>query len=96
MYGAGEIAVRDAYDLASAKLLDAPALQTALDRSGPRVLCVVTEIVRRLPRGWAANTDKPLLEPRFRWIEDELKDAALDALAVPPSPGGNGIEGLGR
>ena len=96
MYGAGEIAVRDAYDLASARLLDLPALQAALDRSGPRVLRVVNEIIRRLPRGWSAGAAKPLLEPRFVWSEGALKDATLDALAALPSHGGRSGEGPGR
>ena len=43
MYEAGEIAVRNAYDLACARLLDPAALHDALGRSGPRVLYVVAK-----------------------------------------------------
>ena len=94
MYGALEIATRDTYDLACAKQFDLPALQDALARIVPWELHVVSELIRRLPRGWSRDSVKPLLEPCFEWNEQELKENVLAALGIPlPEPDDGGFKG---
>ena len=51
MYASGEIAARDAYDLACAKRSDLSVLQCALGNVDPREIHVVREIVRTIPEG---------------------------------------------
>ena len=80
MYEGGEIAVRDAYDLACARKHDPQALGQARAHVSPRVLETVSEIIRQLPPGWSAESEKPLLEPRYAWSEAELQERALSAL----------------
>ena len=94
MYAALEIVVRDTYDLACAKQFDLPALQDALGKVVPGELHIVSELIRRLPRGWSSDTFKPLLEPCFQWSEEELKEGVLSALGIPlPEPGDGGFKG---
>ena len=80
MYEGGEIAVRDAYDLASARKHDPQALAQARAHVSPRVLATVSEIIRQLPQGWSAEPEKALIEPRYAWSEAELQEQALAAL----------------
>ena len=80
MYESGEIASRDAYDLACALTHDPHALGQACAHVSPRVLSTVSEIIRQLPAGWSAESDKPLIEPRYAWSEAELRQQALAAL----------------
>ena len=89
MYAGGEIATRDAYDLACARQFDLPALQDALGRIDPREIYVVREIVREMPAGRLIDDRvKRVIEPRFQWTGEVLKEAVLEALSVPPvAPG---------
>ena len=86
MYEGGEIAVRDAYDLACARKHDPRALTQARSHISPRVLEMVAEIIRQLPAGWSGESEKPLIEPRYAWTETELQEAALAALHTPSGP----------
>ena len=86
MYESGEIAARDTYDLACARRHDPPALEQACAHVSPRVLATVSEIIGQLPEGWAAGSEKPLLEPRYAWSEAELQREALAALRTRCGP----------
>ena len=86
MYEGGEIAVRDAYDLACARKHDPRALTQARSHISPRVLEMVAEIIRQLPAGWSGESENPLIEPRYAWTETELQEAALAALHTPSGP----------
>ena len=86
MYEGGEIAVRDAYDLACARKHDPRALTQARSHISPRVLEMVAEIIRQLPAGWSGESEKPLIEPRYAWTETELQEAARAALHTPSGP----------
>ena len=88
MYEGGEIAVRDSYDLACARRHDPDALARACAHVSPRVLATVSEIIRQLPEGWSAETERPLIEPRYAWSEAELQAQALAALRAPSGPKG--------
>ncbi len=80
MYQAGEIPVRDAYDLASAAEHDPEALARAREHTSPRVLSAVSSIVEALPTGWAEDDMKALIEAQHRWTEDDLRERLLAAL----------------
>lgn len=85
MYQSGEIAVRDAYDLAASAIHDPVALALAREHTSPRVLETVRAIVDALPDGWSANDTKALIEPQHRWSEGELRERLLTALRTKPS-----------
>ena len=85
MYQSGEIAVRDAYDLAASALHDPAALARACEHTSTRVLETVRAIVDALPDGWSANDTKTLIEPQHRWSERELRERLLAALRTEPS-----------
>ena len=85
MYQAGEIAVRDAYDLAASAIHDPAALAQACEHTSPRVLESVRAIVDALPDGWSANDTKALIEPQHQWSEGELREGLLAALRTDPS-----------
>ena len=72
--------MRDTYDLACARIHDAQALAQARSHASPRVLAMVSEIIRQLPEGWSADADKALIQPRYAWSEAELQSGALAAL----------------
>ena len=82
MYEGGEIAVRDTYDLACARMHDPQALAQARSHASPRVLATVSEIIMQLPEGWSADSDKALIQPRYAWSEAELQSGALAALRL--------------
>lgn len=87
MYAGGEIAARDAYDLACARRFDLSALQRALGNVDPREIHVVREIIRTIPEGRLIDDGvKPVIEPCFEWTGEALKEAVLEALGVPPTP----------
>ena len=87
MYASGEIAVRDAYDLACARRFDLSALQCALGNIDPREVHVVREIIRTIPVGRLIDDEvKPVIEPCFEWTGETLKEVVLEALRVPPAP----------
>ena len=87
MYASGEIAARDAYDLACARRFDLPALQCALGSIDSREVHVVREIIRTIPEGRLIDDGvKPVIEPCFEWTGEDLKEAVLEALRVPPAP----------
>ena len=88
MYESGEIAARDSYDLACALRHDPHALGQACAHVSPRVLATVSEIIRQLPGGWSAESEKPLIEPRYAWSEAELRQQALAALRTRCGPKG--------
>ena len=83
MYEGGEIAVRDAYDLAAAGKHDPDALVRACEHASPQVLETVSEVIELLPTGWSEESEKPLIDPRYRWSETELEEQALAALRTP-------------
>ena len=80
MYEGGEIAVRDAYDLACARLHDPHSLTQARAQTSQRVLTTIAEIIKQLPDGWTAGTEKRLLNPHYAWTEAEIRKGALAAL----------------
>lgn len=87
MYASGEIAARDAYDLACASRFDLSALQCALGNIDPREIHVVREIIRTIPEGRLIDDGvKPVIEPCFQWAGETLKEAVLEALDTPPAP----------
>lgn len=90
MYRSGEIAVRDAYDLATAALHDPASLAQAREHTSPRVLSTVSAIVEALPRGWSQDDIKALIDPQYRWSERELGDRLLAALEAEPAHDGRG------
>lgn len=94
MYQAGEITVRDAYDLGAASIHDPAALARACAHTSPRVLSTVSSIIGALPRGWSGNDMKALIEPRHRWSEDGLRKRVVAALQSKPFSHG-GREGPG-
>ena len=83
IYEAGEIVVRDLYDIACAAECDLPALQEAVGGLAQGELYVANELIKHLPAGWSQDNFKPLLDPRFQWDEPELMERALSALATP-------------
>lgn len=96
MYESGEIAARDSYDLACARRHAPHALGQACAHVSPRVLETVSEIIRQLPPGWSAASEKPLIEPRYAWSEAELQQQTLAALRTrcgPKGPRPGGPEG---
>ena len=95
MYAAGEIAPRDACDLACARRFDLSALQCALSNIDPREVHVVREIVRTIPAGRLIDDGvKPVIEPCVQWTGEALREALLKALSVPPEDD-SGNSGLG-
>ena len=90
MYRSGEIAVRDAYDLATAALHDPASLAAAREHTSPRVLSTVSAIVEALPDGWSQDDIMALIEPKYRWSEQELGDRLLAALEAEPAHHGRG------
>lgn len=90
MYRSGEIAVRDAYDLAAASIHDPAALARARAHASPRVLATVSAVIDALPKGWTGDDTKALIEPRRRWSEDELRKRVLAALRPDPASLGGG------
>ena len=84
MYAGGEIATRDAYDLACAQHFDPSALQFALGSIDPREIHVVREVIRMMPAERLIDDRvKPLIDPCFRWTAAELRGAVLEALDLP-------------
>ena len=83
MYEGGEIAVRDAYDLACARAHDPQSLARACEHASERVLTAVRTVIGQLPKGWSSESDKQLLEPRYAWTEAEVQEKAAEALAPP-------------
>lgn len=94
MYEAGEITVRDAYDLAAASIHDPAALEHACAHTSPRVLSTVSSVIGALPRGWSGDDMKALIEPQYRWSEDELRKRVLAAFRSKPHADASG-EGPG-
>ena len=88
MYESGEIAVRDSYDLACARMHDPQSLAQACSHVSPRVLATVSEVIKQLPEGWSDDADKPLLQPRYTWSETELQEKVLAALRTRSGPKG--------
>ena len=86
MYEGGEIAVRDVYDLAAARKHEPRALANACGHTSQRVLDTVSAIIEALPKGWSLESDKPLINPRYRWTETEFEKEALAALRTLRSP----------
>jgi len=84
MYEGGEIAVRDAYDLACAGRHDPDALSRACAQTSPHVLATIRAVIEQLPKGWSDDTEKPLLRARYAWSESELTDQTLAALQGAP------------
>ena len=88
MYESGEIAVRDSYDLACARMHDPQGLAQACSHVSPRVLATVSEVIKQLPEGWSDDADKPLLQPRYTWSETELQEKVLATLRTRSGPKG--------
>ena len=84
MYEGGEIALRDAYDLACAQRDDPEALAQACGQTSAQVIETVRTIIEQLPAGWSQESEKPLIEPQHTWSEDELTRQAIAALQRPP------------
>ncbi len=74
MYENGEIAVRDAYDLAAAAIHAPKSLSQARRHASPRVLETVSTIIKMLPDGWTRDDIKGLIAP-LRHICDKVQDA---------------------
>lgn len=90
MYRAGEITVRDAYDVVAATIHDRAALARACAHTSPRVLTTVSSVIGALPRGWSGNDMKALIEPQHRWSEDDLRKRVVAALQSRPLSHGDG------
>lgn len=84
MYGEGKVAVRDAYDIACARIHDPGELAQACDHASPRVLSTVEEVVEMLPSGWSHGDTEGLVEPRHRWSESTLRENLIAGLRGEP------------
>ena len=80
MYEGGEITVRDAYDVACARQLDANALESALEHVSPQAIDIVAGTISALPEGWTEDDENKLIEPLYTWSEAELQSEAAAAL----------------
>ena len=80
MYDAGEITVRDAYDVACAKQVDPKALQRTLGHIDKRIIEFVSETTKALPEGWSEHDEKQLIKPAYVWNEQTLKTKLIAAL----------------
>ena len=90
MYEAGEITVRDAYDVAFARERDPQALARALGHVDERALALVTATVEQLPAGWSRDDEKPLLRPAREWDEATLTRKLAQALEGDGNERGRG------
>ena len=90
IYENGEIAVRDAYDLAAAAIHDPESLSQARRHASPRVLETVSAIIKMLPDGWAMDDIKGLIAPKHQWSERELRKRLIAALRIDPAHHGKG------
>ena len=80
MYEAGEITVRDAYDVAFARERDPRALARALGHIDERALALVAATVEQLPAVWSRDDEKPLLRPSRQWDDAALARKLAHAL----------------
>ena len=82
MYEAGEITVRDTYDVACALREDPGALQAAVGHIDEEILEDVIITIENLPNGWSGDDPKPLIDAKYKWTEDELSSETRRALAT--------------
>ena len=80
LYEAETVEVRDLYDIAAAWHCDAQALQAAMGVLPQRALASVSAMVQCLPVGWGRVSAKPLIDPRFDWSEDDLREQVVRVL----------------
>ena len=80
MYEGGEIALRDAYDIACAHLEDRMALERAVRHVDEEVVNDVIATMSNLPQGWAREMQQPLAGAKYEWGEEELGARAIAAL----------------
>lgn len=80
MYEGGEIALRDAYDIACAYLQDRGALERAVKRIDERSVNDVIATLSNLPHGWTREMQQPLVGAKYEWGEEELSTRAIAAL----------------
>ena len=80
MYEADEITVRDAYDVACARMHDPQALDRAVKRIDKEIVRDVIATISNLPKGWTEDGQTPLLDAKYEWKEQELTARAVAAL----------------
>ena len=80
MYDADEITVRDAYDVACARVEDPEALNRAVGRIDEDIVRDVVATISNLPKGWTQDEQQTLLGGRFEWKEEELTARTVAAL----------------
>ena len=81
MYEAQEITVRDAYDVACARLEDPDTLNRAVGRIDEDIVHDVIATISNLPKGWTQDEQKSLVNPKYEWSEKELGARTVTALA---------------
>ena len=81
MYEAGEITVRDVYDVACARREAPGALQAAVGHIDSEILEDVIITIMNLPNGWMGDDPKPLIDAKYEWTEGELRGEARRAFA---------------
>ena len=80
MYGAGEITVRDAYDVACARVEDPEALNRAVGQIDEDIVRDVIATISNLPKGWTQDGQTPILGARYEWNGEELTARTVAAL----------------
>ena len=80
MYEAGEITMRDAYDVACTQIHDPQALDLAVGRIDEDIVSDVIATISNLPKGWTQDERNPLLGARYGWNEEELTARTVAAL----------------
>ena len=81
MYGSGEIVLRDAYDVACARYEDRGALNRAIGHMNKETVEYVIVTIQNLPKGWSEVEQKPLINPKYEWTEEELRTQVIRALS---------------
>ena len=83
MYEAGEIAVRDACDIACARREDPKALKATLEYIDDEIVEDITATMANLPQGWS-DDGKRLINAKYAWTEEQLTQEVTAALANTP------------
>ena len=94
MLQAEEVHVRDVYDIVYAAEHDRESLEAARRFIGEVTLENVAALFEGLPRGWARDQEKRLLDPALELEENELGRKFIEALCQGPKTGE--AEGLVR
>ena len=93
MYEGGEIALRDAYDIACAHLEDRKALERAVRHIDEEIVNDVIATVSNLPQGWTREMQQPLAGAKYDWDEEELGTRTIAALMAANERGSEVVQG---